>query len=59
MISKLIHLWNETFAPREWTTYRDREAMQFRMRRWKNGAWESRAATEEEAIEMAIWQAHA
>jgi hypothetical protein len=55
MLKKLMHLWNERFAPKEWDVLPDAETRTYRARRWANGAWEYRDATEEEAAEAYAW----
>lgn len=59
MLQKMITLWNNIFAPREWRAFGDSVTRQWRMRRWQNGAWEFRDATADEAVEAQWWQANA
>lgn len=49
MLKKITFIWNTLFAPKDWEIIGDAQTGEWVARRWLNGRWEYRAATQEEA----------
>jgi hypothetical protein len=56
MFKMIAILWNNVFAPKDWSPHGDRVARKWIMRRWRDGNWEQRPCTPDEEDDAAAWQ---